>query len=110
MPIQKLPLRGRLGALSAGGPAHPEYVPAVLRDVAELPITAILAGYPADLERLADLVLYPAQYMSELTCRDVAVRVQDMRRQSVPIGEVLDILAKPYVDIYQKHLERTTQK
>ena len=104
MPIQKLPLRGRLGALSAGGPAHPEYVPAVLRDVAELPITAILAGYPADLVR------YPAQYMSELTCRDVAVRVQDMRRQSVPIGEVLDILAKPYVDIYQKHLERTTQK
>ena len=68
------------------------------------------AGYPADLERLADLVRYPAQYMSELTCRDVAVRVQDMRRQSVPIGEVLDILAKPYVDIYQKHLERTTQK
>ena len=35
MPTQKLPLRDRLGALSAGGAAHPEYVPAVLRAVAE---------------------------------------------------------------------------
>lgn len=110
MPIQKIPLRDRLGALSAGRPAHPEYVPAMLRAMSELPITAILNGYPTDLERLAELVQYPAQYMSELTCRDMAIRVRDMRRQGIPIGEVLEILAKPYIDIYRHHLERMARK
>ena len=110
MPIQKLPLRDRMGTLSAGRPAHPEYVPAVLRAMSELPITAVLSGYPADQERLADLVRYPVQHLGDLTCRDMAIRVQDMRRQDIPIGEVLDILAKPYIDIYRHHLERMARK
>ena len=110
MPIQKLPLRDRLGALSAGRPAHPEYAPAVLQAMAELPITAILSGYPTDLERLADLVRYPVQHLGDLSCRDMAIRVQDMRRQGIPIGEVLNILAKPYIDIYRHHLERMARK
>ena len=110
MTIQKIPLRDRLSALPAGRPAHPEYVPTVLRDMAGLPVTAILDGYPEDLERLADLVQYPAEHMAELSCRDMAIRVQDMRRQNVPIGEVLEILARPYVDIYRQQLERTGQK
>ena len=110
MTIQKIPLRDRLGALPAGRPAHPEYVPAVLQAMARLPITAILDGYPEALERLADLVQYPAQHIHELSCRDMAIRVRDMRRQDVPIGEVLEILARPYVDIYRQHMERTVQK
>jgi len=110
MPIQKIPLRDRLGALSAGRPAHPEYVPAVLRAMSELPITAVLSGYPTDLERLADLVRYPVQHLGDLTCRDMAIRVRDMRRQGIPIGEVLEILAKPYIDIYRHHLERMARK
>ena len=110
MPIQKLPLRDRLGALSAGRPAHPEYAPAVLRAMSELPITAVLSGYPTDQERLADLVRYPVQHLGDLSCRDMAIRVRDMRRQDVPIGEVLDILAKPYIDIYRNYLERMARK
>ena len=110
MPIQKLPLRDRLGALSAGRPAHPEYAPAVLRAMSELPITAVLSGYPTDQERLADLVRYPVQHLGDLSCRDMAIRVRDMRRQDVPIVEVLDILAKPYIDIYRNYLERMARK
>ena len=110
MTIQKIPLRDRLGALPAGRPAHPEYAPAVLRAMSELPITAVLSGYPTDQERLADLVRYPVQHLGDLSCRDMAIRVRDMRRQDVPIVEVLDILAKPYIDIYRNYLERMARK
>lgn len=107
MNIQKIPLQDRLRGLSRYYPAHPEYIPAILRNFAALPITAYLEEYPEDLERLADLVQYPAQYMSELSYQAVAVRVRDMYRLKVTdAGEASAILAKPLIAIYQLHLER----
>ena len=106
MKVQKVPLRERLQGLSNHIPGHEEYIPALLRDFARLPITAYLADFPEDLPRLADLVQYPANYMEELTYSDIAARVRQMH-QCGKAGEALEILAKPFIALYQKHLERS---
>ena len=106
MPIQKIPLRDRLRRFSNCCPAHPEYIPALLRDFAALPIAEYLADLPEDLTRLAYLLQYPEPYMQELTYSDVAARVQEMHQYG-RAGEALEILAKPFTTIYQNCLERT---
>ena len=106
MKVQKIPLKDRLRALSDCCPAHAEYIPALLRDFSQLPITAYMADFPEDLPHLADLVQYPVQYMEELTYSDIAARIRDMYRYG-KAGEALEILAKPLIEIYQKHLERS---
>ena len=105
MTIQKIPLRDRLRRFSNCCPAHPEYIPALLRDFAALPITEYLADLPEDLTRLACLLQYPGSYMQELTYSDVAARVLEMHRYGRD-GEALEILVKPFTMIYQKYQER----
>lgn len=107
MKIQKIPLQARIRGLQNGCAAHREYIPALLTNFAEMSIADYLIDYPEDLERLADLVRYPAQYMPELSYADVAVRVRDMYRLGVAAAwDAMEILAKPMNQIYQKHLER----
>lgn len=106
MNIQELPLKDRLAALDQGHPAHREYIPALLAALADMPVSAYLTNYPAELERLAAIVRYPLRYMSELTYQDIAIRIQVMYEQRLPAGaEALDILAKPFVEVYRRYWE-----
>lgn len=107
MEVRKIPLRDRLQALSNCSTAHEEYIPALLRDFSQLPITAYLADFPEEeLEHFADLVQYPVHYLEELTYSDIAVRVRQMHHRG-KAGEALELLAKPLTAIYQRHLERS---
>ena len=107
MEVRKRALRDRLQALSNCCPAHEEYIPALLRDFSQLPITAYLADFPeGDLEHFADLVQYPVQYLEERTYSDIAVRVRQVHHYG-KAGEALELLAKPLAAIYQNYLERS---
>ena len=107
MEVQKRPLRDRLRELSNCRPAHEEYIPALLRDFSQLPVTAYLADFPEeDLEHFADLVQYPVYHLEELTYSDIAVRVRQMHHYG-KAGEALEILAKPLAAIYQNYLGRS---
>ena len=108
MDIQKTPLTRRLHAAAQGKAAHPEYIPALVNNLANIPISEYLSPYPAELERLAEIIRYPHHYMSRFTYLDIVIRVQVLYEQRLPIGnEAMDILAKPFLEIYQRFLERS---
>lgn len=101
-------LKERLALAAQDHPAHPDYIPSLLTGLANLPVSAYLSQYPDELERLCQIVNYPKVYMSALTYSDVALRVMVLVEQKLPVGsEAMDILAKPFLEIYQRYLERS---
>ena len=109
MEIQQIPLQERLEAVSRRNPAHAEYIPALFRAFAAMPIRAYLSEYPEDLKRLTELVSYPDMlelvsypYMPGLTYLDAIMRIRDMRRIGMAAEEALEILAKPMIGLYRK--------
>ena len=104
MEIQQIPLQERLEAVSRRNPAHAEYIPALFRAFAAMPIRAYLSEYPEDLERLMELVGYPL-YMPELTYLGTIMRIRDMRGIGMATEEALEILAKPMIGLYRKLFE-----
>lgn len=114
MEIQQIPLQDRLEAVSRRNPAHAEYVPALFRAFAAMPIRAYLSEYPEDLKRLTELVSYPymlelasCPYMPEPTYLGTVMRIRDMRRIGMATKEALEILAKPMRGLYRKPFERS---
>lgn len=93
MRFHQRPLQERLRALASGYLA--EY-----RSFATLPVTIYLGDYPVELEQLAELIRYPLKSMGELTCKDAADRIRDMRRLGVPTaGEAVAIMVRPLMNL-----------
>lgn len=69
---------------------------------------ALLSFVDLDMSRISALISSLDRCMASLT--DLTNQNQDEIFHVLETLAQQHILAKPYVDIYQKHLERTTQK
>lgn len=104
MKVKPRPLATRLELLDQGYAAHEEYVPALIRSMAEMPISNYLAGFPDDLKRLRSLL----GFTGDVPYQKVAAMVDGCYHQSDRFDagrEASRILARPLVVWNRKYLD-----
>lgn len=96
MNIEKFPLAERIRRCKDGRTAYPEYIPSVIRSLAEMPVMEYLAGLdPKRQQRFATLVgLRPGN----CTYQWAALRVCELTEKSPALAaEAMRILADPMI-------------
>ena len=111
MNIKKLPLADRLDRLSRDEPAYPEWAEAIIRRVANTPITSYMADCPAELEQLGAVLGLNQEQVSGMTYADVAAHVNewytsyspDEPQRHVAALQAVELLAAPLLREYQMY-------
>lgn len=109
MNIKKLPLSDRLERLHSGLPAHEEYYPSIISDIAHTPITAYMDSFNTDWEPLHDYLCLERAIPDELTYTEavayVAVWYQSDRMRKYAL-EAMRMLAAPLINagkLFRRH-------
>jgi len=85
MKIQKIPLQERLDRLNGFYPAHPEYIPTVIRSFSEQPIGAYFSGFEgadAALEKLSELLSIPPERLCCMSYGELAAEIDRLVHSS----------------------------
>lgn len=93
MNIKKIPLQDQLQQCRNVHSVHPEYIPAVLRTIAEYPADAYFASCPEALDELLTIVTLPDDADPEhLLYQDLAVAIQDLWLQNAQLVDRAETL------------------
>lgn len=96
--LEILPLEQRIRQVKDGSPGHPEYTAAVLRDLAQPPLTAYFAGLPEQQAQLRMIV----GDIEGWTYQQLAVRLQLLRLRAPKQAEqLLGLIVQPILN-YEK--------
>ncbi len=103
MQIEKMPLDDRLARMLNGYSAYTEYIPCVLRSFASMPVSAYLASYEEEWERLCK-ILEITENADRLTYQETAARIYQgwtENRQDLSMAEAIYILSVPFRDYFE---------
>lgn len=103
MQIEKMPLDDRLARMLNGYSAYTEYIPCVLRSFASMPVSAYLAPYEEEWERLCK-ILEITENADRLTYQETAARIYQgwtENRQDLSMAEAIYILSVPFRDYFE---------
>ncbi len=103
MQIEKMPLDDRLARMLNGYSAYTEYIPCVLRSFASMPVSAYLAPYEEEWERLCK-ILEITENADRLTYQETAARIYQgwtENRQDLSMAEAIYILSVPFRDDFE---------
>ncbi len=102
MKIQKIPLQERLDRLNEYRPAHPEFIPTVIRSFANQHIGAYISGFVgavAELEKLSELLNIPLERLRCMSYGELAAKIDRLVHAPEPERsrghKAVQILAAP---------------
>ena len=112
MKIAKLPLADRLGRLANDQPAYPEWAAAIVQRIAGMPITSYMAGCPAELDQLKELLGLTPEQVSGMTYSDMAAHISkwytsysaDAPQRYAAALRAVELLAAPLLREYQMYM------
>ena len=105
MQIEKMLLDDRLSRMLNGYAAYTEYIPCVLRSFASMPVSAYLAPYNGQWEKLCALLgITELADKDRMTYQEAAALIHRKRtenRQDLSMAEAIVILSVPFQDYFE---------
>lgn len=105
MQIEKIPLDDRLARILNGYAAYTEYIPCVLRSFASMPVSAYLAPYEEEWERLCALLeiteLADTDRMTYQEAAAIIHRNRTENKRDLAMAEAVFILSVPFWDYFE---------
>lgn len=105
MPVNKIPLEKRLARIRKGYVSDPDYIPAAIWSMAEMPVEDYLAAFPDEKAELVKMLKSIRVWRKGITFQEVARhirRISTLPGKGQYAGKAARLLAAPLIAYWNK--------